>query len=153
MSDLFERFWRAGMRKCNKKKTRPIFDRIIKEQSDPEAFVDQLVSDIELRVLTKQFGFDKMHPTTYLNGERWEDEVTNDADNQRLDQTGRPSLIDRVKANSERPRSYGAGGSFGEKAMAENDRNVRAQVRQPIRRDAGGNVGIVLEGDYRQTDG
>lgn len=27
------------------------------------------------RAAAEQMGFDKMHPTTYLNGERWEDEL------------------------------------------------------------------------------
>ena len=70
----FDQFWNAGMRRLNKKAARKSFDRIIKSQPDKQAFVDMLVEDIQARFRLQQFGFDKMHPTTYLNGERWEDD-------------------------------------------------------------------------------
>lgn len=73
--DLFENFWQAGMRKVNKKAARKIFQRLLKEQSNPHEFVEMLSNDVKHRIRLKQFGFDAMHPTTYLNGERWEDEM------------------------------------------------------------------------------
>lgn len=73
--EAFEIFWNAGMRKINKKKARSIFAKIAKDQQPPNQFAMMLAGDIELRLVCSQFGFDKMHPTTYLNGERWEDEL------------------------------------------------------------------------------
>ena len=80
---LFGQFWNAGMRKVGKKKCIPLFKRVLKEQkrkrhfatdTGKRHFVTGLMSDIQLRLEFKQLGFDKMHPATYLNGERWNDE-------------------------------------------------------------------------------
>ena len=76
-NDLFERFWQAGMRKCKKKQTRPLFNRVLKEcgwDSEVE-FIEFLIADIQARIDVHQLGFSDMHPTTYLRGERWEDEI------------------------------------------------------------------------------
>ena len=73
--ELFNKFWLAGMRKCNKKKAKTLFNRLLKESKDPEGFTTKLVMDIQKRIDSNQFGFNAMHPTTYLNGERWEDEI------------------------------------------------------------------------------
>jgi len=76
MNELFDRFWGSGIRKMDKKKkARPAFDKLMKGKEDPEAFVDMMILDIQKRLHLKQFGFKEMHPTTYLNGERWEDEL------------------------------------------------------------------------------
>lgn len=72
--DLFEQFWHAGMRKINKKKARSLFDRVIKKQEQQELFTQYLVTDIQKRLDLCQFGFSSMHPTTYLNQERWNDD-------------------------------------------------------------------------------
>jgi hypothetical protein len=76
LDELFEVFWNAGMRKVNKKKAKQVFTKTIKNQiySSPEAFTELFVSDIERRIELNQYGFNAMHPTTYLNGERWEDD-------------------------------------------------------------------------------
>ena len=73
---MFEMFWNAGMRKVNKKKARPLFIKIVKAQKiSAWDATHRLIDDIKQRLIDeKQFGFDGMHPTTYLNGERWEDE-------------------------------------------------------------------------------
>ena len=72
--DLFDQFWNAGMVKSGKKACRKSFDRIIKSKTDKQKFVDALVDDITWRKQNQQMGFDLLHPTTYLNGERWDDE-------------------------------------------------------------------------------
>jgi len=74
IDEAFEIFWLAGMRKLNKKKALTVFKRMAKKAPDLKEFALRLYSDIQAR-LGKQFGFDAMHPTTYLNGERWEDEL------------------------------------------------------------------------------
>jgi len=75
INNMFERFWEAGMVKTNKKKAHPIFKKIIQSQKDPESFTDKLVFDVGERIRLGQGGFENMHPTTYLNNERWNDEI------------------------------------------------------------------------------
>ena len=77
-NELFQRFWMAGMRKVSKKKAIPLFNRVLKERDKSwsvEDFTDFLILDIQTRLNTNQLGFKEMHPTTYLNGERWDDEI------------------------------------------------------------------------------
>lgn len=71
-------FWIAGMRKTGKKNAasafRTQFAAWRKEtHGSPEEFASMLAEDIRQRV-GAQFGFDRMHPATYLNGQRWNDE-------------------------------------------------------------------------------
>jgi hypothetical protein len=63
------------MRKANRKRAVQTFTKIIQKQSDPEAFTDKLELDIKARVERNQIGFDTLHPTTYLNDERWNDDL------------------------------------------------------------------------------
>ena len=74
---LFESFWSAGMVKQGKSKALARFMSIANKLKDQtlEEFTAMLVADIQARLNSNQLGFDKMHPTTYLNGERWEDEI------------------------------------------------------------------------------
>ncbi|MDD9339766.1 MAG: replication protein [Providencia heimbachae] len=72
-------FWVAGMRKVGKDKSKPAFKSKFKEWRKEtggsiEEFAKFLADDIQCRLRAQQFGFDKMHPTTYLNGSRWTDE-------------------------------------------------------------------------------
>ncbi|WP_158074630.1 hypothetical protein [Rodentibacter genomosp. 1] len=39
-----------------------------------EAFTQMLVDDVEKRIRLRQFGFDNLHPSTYLNNRRWLDD-------------------------------------------------------------------------------
>ncbi len=71
---LFDQFWASGIRKSNKKKARLAFDRALPREGKP-FFTDRLCRDIAARIHADQLGFTEMHPTTYLNGERWEDEI------------------------------------------------------------------------------
>lgn len=71
----FERFWCAGLRKVNRKRAEPLFEKILIQQDDPMRFVEMLVQDIKARVERNQLGFDNLHPTTYLNNERWNDDL------------------------------------------------------------------------------
>lgn len=78
----FDQFWGSGIRKVNKKKSKPLFSKILKEyatEDGPTAydFTTAMVNDIKKRLNSNQLGFAEMHPTTYLNGERWNDEVIN----------------------------------------------------------------------------
>lgn len=71
-------FWCAGMVKTGKQKAisafRAKFQEWRKESGgSPQDFAQMLSDDIASRK-GKQFGFDKLHPTSYLNGMRWQDE-------------------------------------------------------------------------------
>lgn len=88
----FEVFWTAGMVKTGKKKALAAFASIVKNKHlDPNTFAEQLGVDVQARIKAKQFGFDKLHPTTYLNGERWNDAMPAANDNAR---GGKPSIND-----------------------------------------------------------
>lgn len=79
LDEAFETiFWIAGMRKEGKKKALSAFKTQFKEwrkvfKGTPGEFSTMLAEDIACRI-GKQFGFDKLHPASYLNGKRWEDE-------------------------------------------------------------------------------
>lgn len=71
-------FWLAGMCKTGKKNAKSAFRTQYQEWrrangGTPDQFASFLAGDISSR-MGKQFGFEKLHPTTYLNGKRWEDE-------------------------------------------------------------------------------
>jgi len=72
----FETFWQAGMRKANRKAARKAFESAAKASDKPVAeFARFLADDIARRIAAEQLGFDRMHPTTYLNGDRWDDDL------------------------------------------------------------------------------
>lgn len=73
IDEAFESFWKMGMRKHNKVAARKAFARQAKGK-DLDDFLAMLAKDIEMRVATGQQGFTEMHPSTYLNNQRWEDE-------------------------------------------------------------------------------
>ena len=89
IDQLFEQFWLAGMVKVNKKKALTVFKAKQKLNSGDTAreFTVILINDVHKRLRSNQFGFDKMHPTTYLNGERWNDDIqTNSTVNQSVEE-------------------------------------------------------------------
>lgn len=74
--DAFQRYWDAGMRKIDKLRARKAFDRKCKQlKMQPAELADLLVADVKKRIQRKVFGFDRLHPATYLNNERWNDEI------------------------------------------------------------------------------
>ena len=75
ISVLFERFWSAGMVKHNRKKSLSLFTELIKKQHQPEKFTQFLITDIGNRLASGQLGFNSMNPATYLDDERWRDEI------------------------------------------------------------------------------
>ena len=75
----FEQFWQAGMTKVNKQKSLKSFKSAYESHQAKYPttlgdFTQMLVDDIRKRLALHQFGFDKLHPTTYLNNWRWLDE-------------------------------------------------------------------------------
>ncbi|NOH40946.1 helix-turn-helix domain-containing protein [Vibrio coralliilyticus] len=72
---LFEQLWKAYPTKKGKKQALSKFKSILKGLTEsPEEFANSLVADINERIRRRQFGFDKLHLTTYLNQERWNDD-------------------------------------------------------------------------------
>lgn len=73
-----EIFWCAGMRKAGKKNAASAFRTQFREwrkitRGTASEFATMLAEDIACRN-GKQFGFDKLLPSSYLNGQRWNDE-------------------------------------------------------------------------------
>ncbi|MCZ6110479.1 hypothetical protein O6D92_21915, partial [Cronobacter sakazakii] len=71
-------FWCAGMRKTGKKNAASAFRTQFmlwrkETHGSPEEFARMLAADIRCRAGV-QFGFDRLHPATYLNGQRWNDD-------------------------------------------------------------------------------
>lgn len=76
LKPLFDSFWDAGMRKVgDKNKAKGAFCRVLAISEFPRRHVEMMIQDIKKRIESNQFGFDSMHPTTYLNGARWKDEI------------------------------------------------------------------------------
>jgi len=156
----FEQFWLSGIRKVNKKAAKPKFQKIISSQSKPDGptiydLTNQLINDVKSRLSAGQLGFAEMHPTTYLNGERWNDEL------KQPEQQSKPvaprSANERVRAAlAEKQAARNAAGAeereIGGQALANDGGHVRTQVCEPVRGDAAGNVGQVLDGDFWPAD-
>ncbi|OOF39871.1 hypothetical protein BKK49_07020 [Rodentibacter rarus] len=75
----FEKFWSAGMRKVGKEKALKKFKSAYKGYNADypisiEDFTQMLIDDIAKRLRLRQFGFDNLHPSTYLNNWRWLDD-------------------------------------------------------------------------------
>jgi hypothetical protein len=73
--DLFDSFWSQSSKRGNKKTAYNYFNKILNKKDSPEQFTDFLINDMKKRKDTSQMGFDQMHITTYLNGERFDDEI------------------------------------------------------------------------------
>lgn len=71
----FELFYDAGLPKKNRKKAETAFKTQAKKHGNPVAFAKMLTENIKGRLGTNELGFDAMHPSTYLNQQRWLDEV------------------------------------------------------------------------------
>lgn len=75
IEQCFERFWAVFPTKKAKKQAFEKFKSIVKRRSESvEEFAAMLCADVCARLNNGQFGFDKLHATTYLNQERWNDE-------------------------------------------------------------------------------
>ena len=75
----FEQFWQAGLVKVNKQKSLKSFKSAYESYhaeypTTLAEFTRMLIDDIRKRLALHQYGFDKLHPTTYLNNRRWLDE-------------------------------------------------------------------------------
>lgn len=71
--DAFDIFWAAYPRKVDKKKARTAFARV---KAPVEVLLAALERQKKSEAWTKSGGQYVPHPTTWLNGDRWEDEVS-----------------------------------------------------------------------------
>lgn len=70
---MFNEFWELYPRKINKKKSRTAYERISKVNHD--LIIEDLTERVQTEEWLKDNGKFIPHPTTYLNGERWFDEM------------------------------------------------------------------------------
>lgn len=123
ITDAFEVFWSAGMRKIDKKKARKAFGSIVKRDGlVPGDFARQLYNDVKARLHANVFGFKQLHPTTYLNGERWNDEII-DGNTEGRPQTPMEQFERAIRDRDAREAHDGLG-------MADDDRNVWSEMDQ-----------------------
>lgn len=137
----FEVFWTAGMRKVGKKAAVRSFKAVAKKlKADPWDLAYQLADDVRARLQADQLGFDSMHPTTYLNGERWNDEIKHGTPaKQRLDpleEFDRAIAERDARENSERM------------GLAEDDRDVWGPVDTRARQ---GSTYDLVPGDWETS--
>ena len=108
---LFDKFWNAGMRKAgDKPKTKSKFIKILKSprkktlhstSDDYYCFTEFLVNDIKSRINSNQLGFDQMLPSTYLNQQRWNDEIKQNKPSNGISHPDhRDTLLKRLKDRS-----------------------------------------------------
>lgn len=89
-SAMFESFWNTYPKKVNKKKSKEKFMKICKTEKVFNEIMAGLHSQLKSDEWKKNNGQFIPHPTTWLNGERWQDEIMFNA-----------SIIDEVQNYSE----------------------------------------------------
>ncbi|MBY5942799.1 replication protein [Halomonas sp. DP5N14-9] len=73
--DAFDVFYNAGLPKKDRKRAERKFSALVKrDKRTPGELADFLANDIRKRLASEQQGFELLHPTTYLNNERWLDD-------------------------------------------------------------------------------
>ncbi|MFQ9922077.1 MAG: hypothetical protein ACLRVU_01115 [Beduini sp.] len=72
----FEEFWNLYPKKVNKKKAKDKFCKICKNEETFKSIIDGLNIQIKSKNWLKENGQYIPHPTTWLNGERWLDEIS-----------------------------------------------------------------------------
>ena len=82
IEDSFNVFWDSYHKKSAKSQALKSFKSAIKREGikDIEGFSEMLITDCKQRVSAKQFGFDNLNASTYLNNNRWEDEKSTPTD-------------------------------------------------------------------------
>lgn len=84
IEDSFNRFWDSYHKKSAKSQALKSFKSAVKREGikDIEEFSEMLITDCKKRVNAKQFGFDNLNASTYLNNNRWEDEEATQANSE-----------------------------------------------------------------------
>lgn len=116
----FNIFYQSGLVKKSKSQSIKAFTKIVKkEKCNPVELGNLLRRDIQTKLSNNEFGFNKLHPSTYLNQERWTDETTNNNELTKTD--GRLSASERItQANNQRYSQQGSSGL----GLAEDGRHI-----------------------------
>ena len=128
----FDIFYSAGLVKKSKAQSFKKFKALCKEMKcNPIEFGELIATDVGIRIAKQQFGIDKLHPSTYLNNQRWTDEheETNDG---RIAPTGKQSAAERIAARNDAKYGQPSGGL----GMAEGSGDLRGAVGEGERRNA-----------------
>jgi uncharacterized protein YdaU (DUF1376 family) len=132
IKDLFDSFWSHSNKRGDKKKAHVYFVKIINKKDNPEDFTQFLIDDMRKRKDAGQMGFDQMHITTYLNGERFDDEIQSGEPNEpnRYTKPSKETAIERMArkqkamdARDESPRHY-------EEVLGQNDSVISTQIHE-----------------------
>lgn len=95
----FNIFYSAGLVKKSKVQAFKKFKALVKQMNaDPVEFGNLVAIDVKNRIAKQQFGIDKLHPSTYLNNQRWDDE--HETDNGNGAPSGRQSAAERIAARN-----------------------------------------------------
>jgi len=151
----FEIFYSAGLVKKSKAQAYKKFKSLAKQmKADPLEFGQLLARDVQTRIAKQQFGIDKLHPSTYLNNQRWTDEHE-ETNNGRAAQPCRQSAAERINARNDAKYGHtGSGLGVGESggdlrgAMGEGERRVPITYVEPSAEQ----VGSIDCQEWNQTD-
>lgn len=79
VAPFFERFWKAYPKKVAKIAASKAFTKVMREQRNPDSFIDALIKSVERYKRSEQWSKDNgkfiPYPATFLNGGRWMDEI------------------------------------------------------------------------------
>ena len=137
-------FYSAGLVKKSKAQAYKKFKSLAKQmKADPLEFGQLLAKDVQTRIAKQQYGIDKLHPSTYLNNERWTDEHE-ETNNGRTAPTCKQSAAERINARNDAKYGYsGSGLGMGEScgdlrgAMGEGERGRSITYVEPSSEQAG----------------
>lgn len=141
----FDAWWEVYPRKAKKKPAREVWKR---KRLDP--MTDVLIADTQRRQQSDRRWLDGFvpDPTTYLNQERWTDEIDTrrHAGGNGSGQSGpRESLVERVR------RLNGLDPATGDPILGAHDGDVRPSMDDGPRGDAA--KGVVVDGDFKVERG
>lgn len=124
LDEGFDIFYSAGLVKKSKAQAYKKFKSLAKQmKADPIEFGRLLAADVQARIAKQQFGIDKLHPSTYLNNQRWTDEHE-ETNNGQPAPTGKQSAAQRQAARIAAEYGY-SGGQLG---LAEGCGDLRGAV-------------------------
>lgn len=138
----FDVFWNIYPKKVGKAAAQKKWDKL---KPSPELFT-LITNHLRMAYVNTEKQFIP-NATTYLNQERWNDEVITHGQAQ-----PKPSLVERVAAqNAERERQRQSRESHGQ-AMAEAAGNIRAPTGECVRGNDAGELGAIIDGCFSRSD-
>lgn len=145
-ASAFETYWSAGMKKIGKKSALAKFKAYVKKhKADPQQFAVQLFTDVQKRISSGQFGFDKMHPVTYLNQERWNDEISTATSTPSNQPAGDIHSQRQAKLDEWERQMHAAGHGQCQDALGSNGGDLWGQMDEGQRGDAADRPAITLD--------